>query len=242
MRRAVATRRLASTLHVWVLGVTAAALIVAAAWMDWLLGTTDAPTLGRLAAGIGAGVAASVARIRVRVGSNGVSFEWGECALLLELALLPNTWTPPVLAGTFLVANLITSGRQPLKVVYNASMWFLASAAAVGVAERIPGSDVFRPWGGLAAVAAAATFLLTTRTLTSAVVAIAARQRFPQGFAAGFRLSLIVGGGNIAAAFLVLALARWSPWSLVMLPPLLLAAHVTYRGTARAQKERDAWR
>ena len=48
--------------------------------------------------------------------------------------------------------------------------------------------------------------------------------------------------GNVIFAAAVVWLAWWSPRSLIVLPPVIVALHIIYTGYQRIQQDRDAWR
>ena len=189
------------------------------------------------------GVVAGLAQLRLRVGSHVLAFEWGETAVLLQIALLPAGQVPIAAAAGFCLANVIDGRRQPLKALYNAAMWLLSASTAVTVFGVVAGHGPLFGVGGLVGLALAAlTFGAVTQLLTGVVVSIAEKKSVRRVLSQGAGLSVLICAGNVAAALLILALARWSPWSLFLLPPMLLGSHVAFRGTARARRDRDAWR
>src|SRR5436190_3808851 len=197
----------------------------------------------RLSAALVAISIGGLAQLRLRMGSHMVAFEWGETALLLQIALLPPTWVPIATAAGFCIANIVGGRRQALKVAYNTASWSLSATVAVAVMHWVAGGHgVYSVFGVVALAAATVSFAVTTRLLTAAVVSVAEQRSFANVLGCDAGLAVLICAGNYAIGMVILALARWSPVSLALLPPTLLAAHLAYRGTARARKDRDAWR
>ena len=55
-------------------------------------------------------------------------------------------------------------------------------------------------------------------------------------------ISLLTTLSNVIFASAVIWLAWWSPRSLIVLPPVIIALHIIYTGYQRVQQDRDAWR
>ena len=179
---------------------------------------------------------AALAWLNIRLGSHSVGFQWGETALLINIALLPGRWVPIATAAGFCLASLIRDRRPTLKFAYNASMSLLSAAAAVAVFEFLDGGrDLFSPRGVFGLAGGAFNFAVVSLLLTSVVVAIAQEIPFRGVLRRGTPVGLLVCTGNVGAAVLMLALARWSPWSLAMLPPML-RPHLAYREHLRARR------
>jgi diguanylate cyclase (GGDEF)-like protein len=203
---------------------------------------TSVPVLPLFAALV-ASVASGMAQLQLRLGSHSVAFEWGETALIVQVALLAPVWVPIVTAFGFCVANLVGGRRQPLKVAYNTGSWYVSATAAVAVLSAVEGgAGLYSVRGVVGLAAATVSFAFVTRVMTAAVVSIAEKRPAIEVLRAGSGLATLICAGNFVAGITILALARWSPVSLALLPPTLLASHLAYRGTARARKDRDAWR
>ena len=92
-----------------------------------------------------------------------------------------------------------------------------------------------------ALLAATLTFSVVSELVVGAVIS-AARGTSYLGVishAAGLRLLNLLG--NTCVGIGVVALARWSPITLAVLPPVLVALSLLYRTTLRSTQEADAW-
>ncbi len=67
---------------------------------------------------------------------------------------------------------------------------------------------------------------------------VPSRGKLRQGWGQGVTIVL----SNIALGFGVLALAYWSPLTLFVLPPVLIAFVLAHRSSVRLMEQRDTWR
>jgi diguanylate cyclase (GGDEF)-like protein len=235
-----ASRLARPSLRAWITTVVATAVAVLAA--DGALHSNFHVAPWRVAVVVAIALAAGAADMQVRYGSHGFTIEWGESALLFAFVLLPLAWIP--FATTFGLCLGIATERRPVKkIVYNAAMWVLATTLAVFLRGLIdPHAGVMSPRGVLGLVVAATSFSLVTLVLSSTVVSIAQGISVRQILREAMVVTLLSTVGNQLIVIVILVLFRWSPGSIVLLPPVILASHLAYRSTLRARRERDAWR
>jgi hypothetical protein len=124
-----------------------------------------------------------------------------------------------------------------VKVVYNVSIYTIARAAGaaiVGYAERLGGTAV----GVVALVIAGLVGGLITHIAVAVVIAVAQQTSLIASWRAGAGLQLLSMVGNVAAAVVVLVLARRDPRLIAALPVVGLCLHQFYVGRLRGQEER----
>ena len=172
-----------------------------------------------------------------------LSIGWGEAAVLASCSLVHAPW---LIIGSFagqVVAYALA--RKPLiKAVFNVAD-FTAATGIVAV--------FVWPWAGnlkeladpphlvLLAVAGLA-FSQFTGVVVSAVVAASTESTWRQAMRSGLGIRMLSTAGNVIFAAAVVWLAWWSPRSLIVLPPVIVALHIIYTGYQRIQQDRDAWR
>ncbi len=172
-----------------------------------------------------------------------LSIGWGEAAVLASCGLVHAPW---LILGSFagqVVAYALA--RKPLlKAVFNV-FDFTAATGIVALCVW--------PWAGnleklaepqhlaLLAVSGLA-FSQFTGVAVSAVVAASTGSGWRQAMRSGLGIRMLTTLGNVVFAAAVVWLAWWSPRSLIVLPPVIVALHIIYTGYQRVQQDRDAWR
>src|SRR4051812_22404053 len=195
-------RRMATALHArlsvrgWASFVVATAIVIFCVSLA-VDPPSSVPVL-RLAAALVASVVAGLAQLRLRMGSHMVAFEWGETALLLQIALLAPEWVPIATAVGFCIANVVGGRRRlALKVAYNTANWLLSATVAVIVLEWVTGGrEVYSAHGLVGLAVATVSFAFTTRVFTAAVVSIAEQRSYVRVLGCGAGLAALICGGN----------------------------------------------
>jgi len=188
--------------------------------------------------------ASELAVMHLRFGGERYTYTWSEAAVVLGLVLVP--YPHFVLVAPLSVALTHSlSGRQPMKVYYNATSMAIAvtvardAMVAVSGHSAIAASNGWRHWVGLAT--AAAVFSAINSATTTA--AVSASQGLPLGTVLRRHLPATLGvlAGNTLVAALLLQI-RWNAATVAMLPVLLGLLYTTYRGNLSAREDRDTWR
>ncbi|PZS28443.1 MAG: GGDEF-domain containing protein [Pseudonocardiales bacterium] len=232
-------------LSVLIVSVTAAAAVVvlAASWS--LIGATS-PTSGRLLLYSALFVGGGLFTVSVRWGSNGITFAWGEAALVVGLALLSPAWLIVCTVIAFAITQVIRRA-PPAKAVFNAALTTLAVALAAVVATVIAGRSASAPLdlasvrGVVAAIVAVVAFSAVTDVGVSAAVALSQGIRLRAVVLDGAGLQLLVCAGQIAAALGIVAIYYWDARLLVSVPPILYALRSAYDYRLRVHSERIMW-
>ena len=188
--------------------------------------------------------ASELAVMHLRFGGERYTYTWSEAAVVLGLVLVP--FPHLVLVAPLSVALTHSlSGRQPMKVYYNATSMAIAVTVAryamvpISGHSSITASTGWRHWVGLAC--AAAVFSAVNSATTTA--AVSASQGLPLGAVLRRHLPATLGvlAGNTLVAALLLQI-RWNAATVAMLPVLLGLLYTTYRGNLSAREDRDTWR
>jgi diguanylate cyclase (GGDEF)-like protein len=171
-----------------------------------------------------------------------LSIGWGEAAVLVSCGLVPAPWLVIAACAGQVLAHTIV--RKPLiKAAFNVADF----TAATGVVALLV------PWSGnlqqlalprhlpLLFVAGLA-FSLFTAIAVATVVAASTGGNWRQAMSSFNGISLLTTLSNVVFASAVVWLAWWSPRSLIVLPPVIIALHIIYTGFQRVQQDRDAWR
>ena len=171
-----------------------------------------------------------------------LSIGWGEAAVLVSCGLVQAPWL--VIAGCTGQVLAHTIVRKPLiKATFNVAD-FTAATGVVAVLVpwsgdlrrlAMPGHLPLLVVGGLA-------FSLITAFAVAMVVAASTGGNWRQAMRSYNGISLLTTLGNVVFASAVVWLAWWSPRSLIVLPPVIVALHIIYTGFQRVQQDRDAWR
>jgi diguanylate cyclase (GGDEF)-like protein len=183
-----------------------------------------------------------LALLRLRYGSNHLTFTWGETAVVLGLVMLPLPWVA-LMALTCCTAVHLAAGRGMQKSAFNGASAALAVSAA-GVVHGVVGDGAFSVselQDVLAVALACLAYSLTSAALTGVVVAVAQNLPVLPVIRTSSPMFLVVATGNLAVAGSILLLAEQSPATLVALPPLMGGVYVMYRGYLVAMQERDVW-
>ena len=171
-----------------------------------------------------------------------LSIGWGEAAVLVSCGLVPAPWLVIASFAGQLLAHLVV--RKPLiKAAFNVADF----TAATGIVALLV------PWSGnlheLALprhlpllILAGLAFSMFTAIAVATVVAASTGGNWRQAMRSFNGISLLTTLSNVVFASAVVWLAWWSPRSLIVLPPVIIALHIIYTGYQRVQQDRDAWR
>ncbi len=171
-----------------------------------------------------------------------LSIGWGEAAVLVSCGLVHAPWLVIASCAGQVIAQTIV--RKPLiKATFNVADF----TAATGVVA------VLVPWSGnlreLAMarhlpflVIAGLAFSLITAVAVATVVGASTGGNWRAAMRSFNGISLLTTLSNVIFASAVVWLAWWSPRSLIVLPPVIVALHIIYTGYQRVQQDRDAWR
>jgi diguanylate cyclase (GGDEF)-like protein len=171
-----------------------------------------------------------------------LSIGWGEAAVLASCSLVPGPWL--VMAGFAgqLLAHAVV--RKPLiKAAFNVAD-FTAATGLVAILVPWAGTlqELARPQHLALLVIAGLAFSLFTGVAVSAVVAASTGSSWRLAMRSANGIRLLTTLGNVMFAVAVVWLAWWSPRSLIVLPPVIVALHIIYTSYQRVQQDRDAWR
>ena len=232
------TRALASVLiPAWTAGTTICFVALAVATHD------GAPDAWRLVLTAGLILLGEAPLLSVRLGHHREVYTFGDAALIAGLVLLPSAWL--VLGEAILVTILYVCLRQPLvKASFNGANAALRTGAAAVVA-----AGMGYHWTGEhfdvhmlpSLLAATLAFSVVSELVVATVLSAAQRTSFfgLLGHAAGLRLLNLLG--NTLVGLGIVALARWSPVTLAVLPPVLATLAALYQSSLRSTQEADAW-
>jgi diguanylate cyclase (GGDEF)-like protein len=220
--------------------ISAAALVFTGAAVV-ALGTSQ-PHVAALLGVAAMVIAGELGLVQLRFGADGLSFTWGETALLLGLVMVGPVDLVLLAAPSVLAAHLLAR-RELRKAAYNASSFTLSAAAGGAWVLGLTHGDISltEPVDVLALVLACTTFSLVSHVLTCAVVAAATRSSFASVLTSGLQVSVIVWAGNLVCGAAVLGGLQLSPVLLAALPPLILVVALGYRAALTAVQERDVW-
>ena len=171
-----------------------------------------------------------------------LSIGWGEAAVLASCALVHAPWLVIASFAGQVLAHLIV--RKPLiKAAFNVAD-FTAATGLVAILVPWAGSleELARPRHLVFLVVGGLAFSLFTAFAVSAVVAASTGGSWRQAMRSANGIRLLTTLGNVIFAAAVVWLAWWSPRSLIVLPPVIVALHIIYTGYQRVQQDRDAWR
>jgi diguanylate cyclase (GGDEF)-like protein len=225
---------------VWCVGVTVA--LGAVVLLLAVLRRGDTPTFWQFAVAILLVAMSELLRLPLWHRGERLSVGWGEAAVLVSCGLVQAPWLVMAAFLGQVLAHAIV--RKPLiKAAFNVADFTAATAV---VALLVPWSGNLEelakpshlPWlvlGGLA-------FSLLTAVAVSAVVAASTGSSWRQAMGSSNGIRLLTTLGNVVFAAAVVWLAWWSPRSLIVLPPVIIALHIIYTGYQRLQQDRDAWR
>jgi diguanylate cyclase (GGDEF)-like protein len=171
-----------------------------------------------------------------------LSIGWGEAAVLASCSLVPGPWLIMAAFAGQLLAHAVV--RKPLiKAAFNVAD-FTAAAGLVALLVPWAGTlqDLARPEHLVLLVFAGLAFSIFTGVAVSAVVAASTGSSWRLAMRSANGIRLLTTLGNVIFAVAVVWLAWWSPRSLIVLPPVIVALHIIYTSYQRVQQDRDAWR
>jgi diguanylate cyclase (GGDEF)-like protein len=224
-----------------VLGMSIAAL-ACLAMSSVFAARGPAPVWWQFGLTVGLFATGSVAVFTVRVGSQHIDVVWTEAALAVGLTLLPLGWMLPAVAlGAVLAFGFRPS--QPVKAVFNVAMDVVTAALAVLLvgALRNPHADPKSARELAVVVLAAAVSGHMTDIATTVAVGLSQQRSIVMLYRSQLAMHLTSLVGNLAGTVFVLALVRYDPKVLVVLPALLLCLRQAYLGRQRGREERDSW-
>ncbi|BCJ38945.1 hypothetical protein Athai_64480 [Actinocatenispora thailandica] len=227
-----------TTLRRYIIGHAALAFGVLLIATAKLPGPTGAPWLA--VAMLALYTVAGLAPVQLRLRSQGVQFAWGEAAVIIGLVVLPPSTMIWAAALGRLAAELI--GRRPAdKLTLNVAKQVVAVTAAATLSQLIAGTpvDPFTLRGVAALIAATAVYALIAALSVSIAISLANGTRLR--LMPLHRVELIAISGNIAVAFLILAVLRFDPRLLFAIPPMIVFLRLTYAYRLRTHTEREAW-
>ena len=185
--------------------------------------------------------AADTALIHLRFGHDRVSFTWSEVVLVVGLVFLPAAWIV-LLAPLSVAAAHLALRRSPLKVLFNAAAATMGAGAGwlgfSAVTRLAP--DRGTPFVS-ALVAASLLSWVVTGVAVSLVVAASQHLHFARVHLKALRMNLLVWVGNTAAGCMLVSFRAVEPVGHVVIPLLILALGLIYRGYLLALEERDTW-
>jgi diguanylate cyclase len=171
-----------------------------------------------------------------------LSIGWGEAAVLVSCGLVHAPWLVIASFGGQVVAHVIV--RKPfIKAAFNIAD-FTAATGLVALLVPWAGSleELAKPRNLAFLVIGGLAFSLFTAVAVSSVVAASTGGNWRQAMRSANGIRLLTTLGNVIFASAVVWLAWWSPRSLIVLPPVIVALHIIYTGYQRVQQDRDAWR
>ncbi|MEV0727809.1 EAL domain-containing protein [Polymorphospora sp. NPDC050346] len=191
--------------------------------------------------------AGQLARLRLRVGSGGVSVTWGEAALIVGLHLVPAGWLPAAtLVGAGVAWSILAAldGRRGvLEVLHCVASLTTAVGVAAAVTQALapPLGAPLSPTLAGALLLGAATYLATTTALATVTMVI--RYRRPAGplLLRILRGKLLMFAGNVLVGLAAIVMIDSDPRWLLLVPPALWLLQQTYLHRVRADDEREAW-
>ncbi len=207
-----------------------------------LLARGQTPAIWQLAVAISLVASSELLRLPFWHRGERLSIGWGEAAVLGNCALLHSPWLVVASFAGQLVAHLIV--RKPfIKAAFNVAD-FTAATGIVAVLVPWAGSleQLARPVHLAVLTGAGLAFSLLTAFAVSAVVAASTGGSWRQAMRSANGIRLLTTLGNVIFAVAVVWLVWWSPRSLIVLPPVIVALHIIYTGYQRVQQDRDAWR
>jgi diguanylate cyclase (GGDEF)-like protein len=180
--------------------------------------------------------------VRLYIGGSGVLLDWGEAVLVVGLVLLPPSWTILTAAAGVAVA-MAWKRFDPVKAWFNVATTIVGVSVAASLMVAIAGA---RPdpteWRGAVGLAAMATV-----SAVISEVACAGAVAFSR--AVEFRTVLFDGLGtrtlglamNLAIGALIISVAHYAPYLLIVLPPVVWLLIEGFAGRVRTRIERRMW-
>ncbi len=171
-----------------------------------------------------------------------LSIGWGEGAVLASCALVHDPWLIMAACLGQIVAHCIVP-KPLIKAAFNVAD-FTAATGLVALMVPTAGDleELAQPRNLIVLILAGLTFSVFTACAVSAIVAASTGSSWRQAMRSANGIWLLTTLGNVIFAAAVVWLAWWSPRSLIVLPPVIVALHIIYTGYQRVQQDRDAWR
>jgi hypothetical protein len=164
-----------------------------------------------------------------------LSLDGAACCLCLYF--LPGAWVPLVVAAGVLVSELFI--RRPLqKLIFNVATLASAAACGVGIFNLFP-HDQIGVWPAL--LSAAVVYSIFSQVAVSFVVGAVRNVPWHSIFRDGAPVAALTIAGDWAISSVVILLARYSPVTLALVPPVVLCLIAVYRHSMRTKVESALW-
>ena len=204
-------------------------------------GLDDVPTWQLLAV-VGLCVFADLPLLETRIGHNLEAFTFSELCVILAIVLVP---LPHAVLVAIACSLLFDVARRiaAIKAAFNAANGAIAMVAAAGAAHAVSRGPLAETTTSSVLGLALGTFVYFLLNSGGVAVAVSLSQRVPLRSVYRHRLPLRMGlaGVNALIAVLVVVLADRSTTTLLVLPPVLAAMYVSYRGYLQTAHSRDVW-
>ena len=180
--------------------------------------------------------------VRLYIGGSGILLDWGEAVLVVALVLIPPGWT--VLTAAAGVAIAMAWKRfDPIKAWFNVATTIVgvsvATTVMVVIADASPDPLTWRGALGLAVMATISAAV--SEVACAGAVAFSRGSRFRAVFFDGLGTRGLGLAMNLALGALILAVARYAPYLLIILPPVVWLLIEGFAGRVRTRIERRMW-
>jgi diguanylate cyclase (GGDEF)-like protein len=231
-------------IQVWhvLAAMTTAALAVMAAAALALRAAPPTAAAWSVAVGALCIAAGRIPASSIRTGHHTGDYDLSDAAVVIALVLLPAPELILVTAVAVTAAHALMR-KSFVKVLFNGASVTVGVALAAAVVLAAGGAPGALPGAKLLLTipAGLAVCMWTTLSVTVVLAAASGRPlRRTLREAAGRSTAIAVG--NVALGCAVVALARWSPPTLIVLPPVLVGLVAVYRLHVASTRQRDSWR
>ena len=159
-----------------------------------------------------------------------------EIALVMGLILVQGAWTAVAWVAAIVIA-MAAQGYPAAKMVFNAALAVCELAVGITVLSFFPPLDPAEPLSWLALVLA--ILVIWVISVAGVGAAITLTDRFPGWpFWAAAVPNAVVGPLSVVVAVIALLLAERTPWSWVLILPLVIGFIVIFRQSSRASRDR----
>lgn len=180
--------------------------------------------------------------VRLYIGGSGILVDWGESVLIVGLVLISPSWTVLTAASGVAIA-LAWKKFDPVKAWFNVATTIVGVSVAASVMVAIAGSHPDPiSWRGALGLAVMATISAVVSELAcAAAVAFSRGTAFRTVFFEGFGTRTLGLVMNLAIGATILGVARYAPFLLIILPPVLWLLIEGFAGRVRTRIERRMW-
>jgi diguanylate cyclase len=237
----VRRRRPTALLRAAVAALVLAAVLSSSGWALWQAGRPT-PELWQLLVLVGLFAGAELSVLNVRHGAHVVSLTFGECCVLVGLALVPPGWLVVLSLPVVTLAHLV-GGRGPLKALCNGAIFSLGASLAglTALAAGVQPQQVTSAGAALGLLLAVTVWSAFNGVVTPAVIALAQSVPLLSLVRDSARMAVLTWAGNVTVAAGLLSLMHRSAAAVLVLPVVVLALYLAYRGYLSARQERDIW-